>query len=661
MFLHYHTRYPSAPSTFTARIHDAHAMYVGEGTLLPYADGVHDDAPVLQRAIDMVQRRHGFGIVFIPQGLYAIKSTVSIWRGIRLIGYGERRPIFVLPADTPGFQERDADGRGRYLFHFKDEVGSADAKNTTFYSGLYNANIVIEDGNPAAVGVRFNVAQLSSLSSMDVYTGEGLASVQQIGNQMENCRLFGGEFGIITDRTSAGWQFLLMDVLCEGQRQAAIATKEAGMTLVRVHFRDVPHAVAVKPDTPRHGDFFQRSVEELYARDVLLENVHDAAFLISHWEHPANHVNLDNVSASNTPVLLAFRDKDAVVSSPAPTCRIVSLSHGLHIEHAGEVTASRENKTCANIVPLDALPPLPARDIPALPPQDAWFDVTQAGAVGDGATDDTAALQRAIATHRVVYLPSGVYRVRDTLKLRRDSVLVGLHCRSTLIQLEDGTPGFDDIDAPRAVIETAPGGDTTFTGLGVDAGRNPGAVAIRWRAGEPSYLADVWFAWGGHGDAVKGQDQGYSLWITEGGGGIFKNLWSANRLARNGLYISDTETPGTIYLMSVEHHLTHEVRLSDIAHWAFYALQTEENLGSERALAITMDQCRDVSFANLFIYRIGGIQTPHPHALHLRQCNDITLRGVHNFSWGQHPFTASVFVEENNVTIPEHEFAYLRV
>ena len=40
------------------------------------------------------------------------------------------------------------------------------------------------------------------------------------------------------------------------------------------------------------------------------------------------------------------------------------------------------------------------------------------GVNGDGKTDDTAALQRAIDTHRVLYLPIGLYRVTDTLRLR---------------------------------------------------------------------------------------------------------------------------------------------------------------------------------------------------------------------------------------------------
>jgi polygalacturonase len=37
------------------------------------------------------------------------------------------------------------------------------------------------------------------------------------------------------------------------------------------------------------------------------------------------------------------------------------------------------------------------------------------GVAGDGTTDDTAAIQKAIDAHRVLYFPSGHYVVSDTL------------------------------------------------------------------------------------------------------------------------------------------------------------------------------------------------------------------------------------------------------
>ena len=51
---------------------------------------------------------------------------------------------------------------------------------------------------------------------------------------------------------------------------------------------------------------------------------------------------------------------------------------------------------------------------------DNWHDTS-------GSAMFVYALQRAIDTHRVVYLPSGFYKVTDTLHLKPHTVLLALH------------------------------------------------------------------------------------------------------------------------------------------------------------------------------------------------------------------------------------------
>ncbi|MFD2783798.1 glycosyl hydrolase family 28-related protein [Novosphingobium pokkalii] len=106
---------------------------------------------------------------------------------------------------------------------------------------------------------------------------------------------------------------------------------------------------------------------------------------------------------------------------------------------------------------LAALPRPGAPAIRPLPAPAQWANVRALGVSGDGHTDDTAALQRAIATHRVLYFPIGRYVVSDTLTLRPDSVLIGLHPDLTQIVLPDGTPAFQGVGAPRALVLAPPG------------------------------------------------------------------------------------------------------------------------------------------------------------------------------------------------------------
>src|SRR5438445_12313658 len=72
-------------SFYTQRLEDPKAVYV--------VPSGADDTAVLQQAVDRVQETTGQGIVFLAPGEYSIRDTLYIWPGIRLIGYGDARPI----------------------------------------------------------------------------------------------------------------------------------------------------------------------------------------------------------------------------------------------------------------------------------------------------------------------------------------------------------------------------------------------------------------------------------------------------------------------------------------------------------------------------------------------------------------------------------------
>lgn len=89
------------------------------------------------------------------------------------------------------------------------------------------------------------------------------------------------------------------------------------------------------------------------------------------------------------------------------------------------------------------------------------------GAVGDGVTDDTAALDRAVASGRPVRLGPRTYATRGQWTITRSAILIGVPGQTVLRRLPGGelaTGAFVSID-----------GDA-FTALGVtfDAGRAPG-------------------------------------------------------------------------------------------------------------------------------------------------------------------------------------------
>ena len=95
--------------------------------------------------------------------------------------------------------------------------------------------------------------------------------------------------------------------------------------------------------------------------------------------------------------------------------------------------------------------------------------------------------------------PAGATCLHETLTLRPDTVLIGLHPSTTQFDLPDGTPGFEGPGAPKPLLLAPAGGANIITGLGIfTGGFNPRATGLLWRSGKDSRVDDVRFL-GGHG------------------------------------------------------------------------------------------------------------------------------------------------------------------
>lgn len=104
---------------------DPEAFYFTPENYQIKADGKMDVSDALQAAINQVKKERNFGILFIPEGKYKISKTIYIPGAIRLIGYGEKRPEFILAKNSPGFQEEVPTDKGKanYMFWFTSRDG----------------------------------------------------------------------------------------------------------------------------------------------------------------------------------------------------------------------------------------------------------------------------------------------------------------------------------------------------------------------------------------------------------------------------------------------------------------------------------------------------------------------------------------------------------
>lgn len=677
-------------------------------TVKAVGDGRADDSAALQAAIDQAaSSKTGEGIIFLPSGRYRISRTINVWPGVRIFGIGKTRPVILLGANTPGFGQGPGTmvifagfNPARPLFPgrpFKVPVppqGSvpasdtiADANSGTFYSAMSNVDFEIGAGNPAATAIRFHTAQHAYLSHMDFQLGSGLAGLYQVGNEAEDLHFHGGRYGILAEKTSPAWQFTLIDSSFDGQRDAAIREHEAGLTLVNASIRNTPVGIEIDQG---YGDW-------LWGKDVRFENVSKSGIIISNENNAYTQIGFDNALAKATPVFARFRDSGRAVTGPGPAYRVTEFNYGMVVPGLGQTGHYATNMQSKSVKEL----PAPRdRAVRQLPPVRDWFNVRSAGAKGDNSADDTAAIQRAIDGHKVVYFPSGRYLVTETLRLMPDTVLIGLQPSLTQIILPDGMPAFAGIGSPKALIESAKGGDAIVSGLGLNTGGiNPRALALLWKAGANSLVQDVKIQ-NGHGtnladgkrfdpynanhsgdpDPAKRWDAQYpSIWVTDGGGGTFTDVWSPDTYATAGFKVTDTDTPGHVYELSNEHHVRSEIVLDGVKNWEFLAPQTEEEAGeSQDAISLDVRNSRNILFGNYHAYRVTRSIKPAATAVRLINSSDIRFRNLHvnaesGFSFcdstgcgtylraSKYPYENSLTDVTSGLQVREHEFAVLDV
>jgi hypothetical protein len=161
-------------------------------------------------------------------------------------------------------------------------------------------------------------------------------------------------------------------------------------------------------------------------------------------------------------------------------------------------------------------------------PADAGLiDVTKApyNAKGDGQTDDTAAIQKALddnpSADAVIYLPAGTYLISDTLKWgtggggreQKRTMLEGMGPGKTIIKLKDSCAGFSGPKG-KAMIWTGAKPAQRFRNsirhLTVDTGKgNAGAIGVQYIANNQGNMHDVVIR-DGDNTGLIGLDLGYT-------------------------------------------------------------------------------------------------------------------------------------------------------
>ena len=682
--------YAQGTSVYTVRPDDTlEARYFDVSSYGLKADGKADVSDALQAEINSLKNDLNYGTLFIPEGKYLISKTIYIPTAIRVIGYGKTRPEIILKDNAPLFDTPANPPSGltdsKFMFWFTGSVVEdpsqriVDANAGTFYSGMSNIDIRIGKGNPYASALRTHYAQHCVVSHMDINVGSGFAGIVDVGNELADVHISGGQYAIHTMMCSPSWPMMLIDASFEGQKKACVHSFVGGLTFYNCHFKNAPLAY----------EMAEGAYDRVFFEACHFENIKEAALSLSMGERAVNQINILDSEFKEVPTFLKHASGKSLPGG-GKIYRVKEYSFGLH---SSSLEDPSDFKEVYLHEPLSSFAGF-SRTLPVLPDMKTWINVKDFGAMGDGQHDDTDAIFAAMERGDNLYFPQGKYRITRTLQMKQHTRFLGFHPFATQIMIQEGTPAFSGFGSPAPLVESSVGGDNMLCSIGINSGANNyRAVGVKWMAGEDSYLYDVKFI-GGHGTMFRGQrpaglvmlmgqasgvstpdnpiytygqdlawdSQYWSLWVTNGGGGTFRSIWTANSYAGNGIFVNNTSTPSKMFAISIEHHCRNEVRFDNVSNWKIYDIQTEEE-GKEgtECLAIELNRCSSLQFANVFMMRVYRVTGPMTWSIRTWDCRDIDFYNIHNY--GQNRYTASSTLYDVNTrrNAPSWEMSNLRI
>lgn len=307
---------------------------------------------------------------------------------IRIVGQSRAKTVIRLKDRCPGFGM----GQSTAVVAFHQTVFS----NVNQGNYFENITIVTGSGNPGAVALKWNAANWGGIRNVLLRSGDGH-----------------GRAGLMMNFGCA--EGYLRDITVDGFETGIDIGAGAGANVVVLEHATVKNQSVLGVRVGKHHDC-------LDARKLLFKNLPAA-------------VKADNGSHV---VLLESRAGGREGANAAVTIAEHGHLFVRDFEHAGftaaiagpgnaTLVATRIDEFVSDppVTPRRDVPAkslrLPARDMPVVLPEPdlaKWADVQAFGAKGDGITDDTAAIQRAMNSGKpVVYFPRVAYVVNGTVNI----------------------------------------------------------------------------------------------------------------------------------------------------------------------------------------------------------------------------------------------------
>ena len=448
--------------------------------------GARDSTKALQQAINDA-RDHAL-VVFFPSGTYQISDTLSCMKKAkwseklkRWQSWEERlttvllgstkgpRPVLRLIDNAPGFGDpahlkpaviiwdqldgTRANGWKELSRPLPDaipdrspppvtcdimEFGKTSRGDCGFNQQFRGIDIYIGAGNPGAVGLAANGAQGCSTEDCKVTAYGAYAGFYDMpgaGAGGVNLEVDGGRFGIVIPGDSSSP--VIAGVTLRDQTEAALDVPNEWTPTTVAGFRIIKATgpVLIMKHSPTADVCLGGCAVSLVDGSIELANngsaainntVGESLYLHNVYVSGANEV----IQSGQQPPVRCAKGltlvKDYAFANPKTSAMLLN---------SNDRTNEMISATPATFIPSDLLSRNAWNRLPSFEDADAKCVTDEdIGATGDGKTDDTAALQRAIDKFEKVFLPNGKYVVSKTLVLHKNTKFFGVAKGHVLIQ-----------------------------------------------------------------------------------------------------------------------------------------------------------------------------------------------------------------------------------
>jgi len=641
--------------------------------------GSEDVTAILQHAL--LDARDARLVCYLPEGTYRVSDTLEGIQGhINSQGdpYNEFRlrnddypcvirgsrtgtTTLVLAAGSPGFNDQESPKPVIFLSSRRWVEPHDLQPNVSFDQMVIDLSFDL-GGNAGAFAVDLQSAQGSVIENVHVEaTGafSGFRGLPGSGGSMANLFVTGGRYGFYVKGIGTLASFsgaqpspVIASVTLTGQTERAVHYEGRGPLTI------VGGRISGAGLRAEHGDWAPWN-SGLNLVDTHITVQGGAAVTAN------RPVVMSNVYIEGSDTLAAIDDGSVILSEDASGGHVITAALTPGDSYPIWLDGIPSTDPYSSIEPITEPPPSDLQSRHLWPSEMPWYGESGVisvkdeafGAIGDGVTDDTQALQTAIDAGGDVFIPKGVYKISSPLILGSNVNLFGVGNSYSVLSPITDAPAFADPSNPSPLIDTADdaAGTSTLSFLKLHSFA-PGASALRWRLGRSSVVRSVKFKrWP---PIVGGDSEHPDVTITGSGGGRWYTLYAGSTFDQAPGYrhflVQGTREPLSFYMYNPEHGVgDYQSEFDDVQNVSIYGMKAETIGAGGQGAKIAL-YVHDSQNVRIFGYAGNASADTGSSLLRFSFCSDFLLANVapQHVSFGQPPDTWFSLVDDRPTGAP---------